>query len=101
MSLNRWERDTNFILLGQLDVCFYGLALSVNLSKVVLQVLIMLYVVYPSKVWDCLSTSPQYPGYGKVPEHASIARRKQGIFVGRKKKYMKNFLWKYEKEKIF
>ena len=29
-------------------------------------------------------------GYGKVPEHASIARRQQGIFVGRKEKYMKN-----------
>ena len=27
-------------------------------------------------------------GYGKVPEHASIARRQKSIFVGRREKYM-------------
>jgi len=41
------------------------------------------------------------PGFGKVPEHASIARRQQAIFVGRREKYGKNLLWKYEKKKDF
>ena len=37
-------------------------------------------------------------GYGKVPEHASIARRQQGIFLGRREKYMENLFWKYERK---
>ena len=48
-----------------------------------------------------MTDRPTDPGFGKVPKHASIARRQQGILVGRKEKHMKNVLWKYEKKRFF
>ena len=36
-----------------------------------------------------------------MPEHASIARRQQAIFVGSGEIYMMNLLWKYERKRFF
>ena len=37
-------------------------------------------------------------GHGKVPEHASIARRQLAIFVGRRERCMKDLKRKYVKD---
>ena len=36
-----------------------------------------------------------------MPEHASIARRQLAIFVGRRERYEKNILGKYDKNDSF